>query len=534
MFARNQNILGAKGSFYPHESLWHDKNALERFRYENCECGDEPPPIYEHTNAGPSVNLHKVINAYITSYHNADPENFPRHYFPFMAYVYVTDPLYEVNLKAGEEDDTGWYIVPDLWHDKFWTDVIERAFLVLSDGVEIEDRWSYSNVPIDGPYVSFHGGPDENEPVLVVPGHWRCHAPAGLCNYKELVAVSFGYDVPWTWRAPVPEWGHITFQRPWLRALLAQKYDPGVDDPVPPARMVFVETMVELYGEEGEEQWNSAYPDYQIDFWRLADDEEPDPVTKRYLETIDPTGGYGVQENHYRYPDDCFPGDCGDGPPYTFGNWLRLYDDDLGKKLSLRNAKSFTLEMTKRYHEVAIDAVRFFDPNHLIFSECDNWLSGSGEGIYEPDKLIYQVLHSGGEFNTEPGDRISALMTQMYPTIPEEGESYQGTGLISYFSRCKQFVDIQENLLTGGYVTQPFPILIGSFTDNANWEKEWEYNWIYRTGGQTCPIQGVPRVDPNWLMYAPTPHGYDDNGDKYCLDPRMYTGSSTETGLLRG
>ena len=544
MFKNNINILGPKGSFYPGETKWFDKNARKRYDYEDCECKDTPAPVYKNKEAGPSVNLHKIINEYITSYHNADPSVYPRPYFPYMAYVYITTPTFEADLTAREGTVMpGWHMVPDLWHDLFWDEAMLKAFLVLSDGVEIEDRWAYSNVAIDAPYVSFHGGPDETEPVLVVPGHWKCHRPAGLFNKKQVVAVSLGYDVPWKWRTPEASWDHIMYQRTWIRALLAQKYRPDPPNPVPygykpipPARTAFVEAMIEQVGINNIAAWNDKYPDFAVSYWYLADDPAPEPDPEDNLETRDLTGGYGGESDYFRFSEDCFPGEEPGSEYDSFGDWLRHYEDprdpDLGEILLTDDAEYFTLKMSEKYHETAIDAIRFFDPNHLIFSECDNWLAGSHPTKYKPVYQLNQILHSEGEFNEEPGDKISAIVSQIYPNVPERGVEYPpDIDLISYHSRANEFVNIQLTLLDEGKISTPFPVLVGSFTLNANWEKGWSYNWE-EGGEQNCPIQGEPRVDQDWLKFAPVPHGWDNN-EKECLNPKKYGRSSTETGLLR-
>jgi len=75
------------------------------------------------------------------------------------------------------------------------------------------------------------------------------------------------------------------------------------------------------------------------------------------------------------------------------------------------------------------------------------------------------------------------------------------------------------------------PALIGSFTLNANWEKNWGYNWIFEKYGdeQRCPHIGARGNPEPWLIFIGAFfHNMYDIG----LEEGVGTTSSTNWGLV--
>ena len=550
-FAKNINTMGAKSNDEVNDTEWFDQDAEENYPTD-CIDSEHRHHLFGTAKIGESVYLHKEVNARLGNKHDEEPEDFPRTYFPYLTYIYITQPLYKNKLVSFKKDSTmpGWQMVPDVWNPYFAQESFLKTFLVLSDGVPESGRWEY----YDGDYPDVVSSPT---PVLRLPDFWQCHAPQAMKDQQALIAIILGYDVPHYWgEVKLPSQDHVSLLRTWMRALLAQRYDPADDFPIPPARTEFVDAMcfqyttdVGLTKEEGIPIWNHFYSGYEIDFWYLADDPSPEPDLDRILETKDLFDVDQGDEHSYRYPDGYFPNE----PDGTYANWLQdPNQDDLGSLLNhqpvtlpipyqnrhqtISDAESFKKKMTEKHHQVAIDAIRFFDPNHMIFSECSNWTSGRMSGNfdnYDPSGVIQKIMETRG--NHFPDDKISAMTTQIYPQVPEKDvELADEDGFyVSYKTKCGNIFHIVKEIYNNTDPHLIVPFLIGSYTIHADWEKEWDFNWDYGGSNQRCPWEDDEyRIIDDWLEYAPLPHG-DRNvqGDRRtCLEPTSYR--YTETGLL--
>ena len=558
-FAKNINTLGAKANFAPGDAGWYHPDAKADFDTVTGECS-APGGGYGHKihgrRVGESARLHKRVNQYLPGKHASEPDSFPHNYFPFLSYVYITEPLYRSKLESGS-NMPGWQMVPDVWHDNFEYESYLKAFLVLSDGAEIEGRWEYSEIDtsIDDPEVA-------EDSVLVVPYFWECHQPDSLLNHQALIAVILGYDVPHYWGDVKPStMSHVCYLRPWMRALLAQRYDPSQIDTIPPARTAFVDAMVAQY-DTTVSYWNQSYPavtngyDYTIDFF-YKKDAEPDTELDRILETKDLLSDF--EEGYtFRYPDGCFPGEPGDS---TFTDWLRAPgQNDLGLLLhsepntfgpfeqTCSDAEAFKKKISEKYHQVAIDAIRFFDPNHMIFSECSNWTAGRPSGgwkDYDPSGLIQTIIETRGNYFNGNDDRIFAITTQVYPDVPEMNvidviqendppDPPDTTFCKSYHSKCQDIYHIAKTVYNNTPDSLIVPFLMGSYTIHADWEKEWDFNYWDKEGGQPCGwIDSLYRESDDWLKNAPYPHrvdGVEPDSVMACVRSKSYR--YTETGLL--
>ena len=539
-FEKNINTMGAESNIEENDTKWFDRLAEEH--YPGCAGSEHKHFLFGSAKIGESVLLSKTVNDSLEIQSNADPGGFPRPYFPYLSYIYITQPLYESKLISWRKDDTkpGWQMVPDVWHPNFQDESYLKSFLVLSDGLQgySGGRWVYDDT--DLPFVE-----TGDEPVLHIPDFWECHAPAALKDQHALIAIILGYDVPHYWGSVNPSvQGHVSLLRPWMRALLAQRYDPNHEHEIPPARTEFVNVMKEQYG-ENTGFWNTVYPDYEIDNWYLIE-AGPNPDYDRILETMDLFYAEQGDENNYRYPDGYFPNEPDGG---TFAEWLEspvpANQLDLGYQLKhqpqpehegvqqiISDAEAFRKKLAEKHHQVAIDAIRFFDPNHMIFSECSNWTTGRPTETfenYDPSGTIQTIMETYGQHF--PDDKISAITTQIYPTVPEANVEKPGTGhnFRSFNSKCTDIARIVRNIHEKSVGELIVPFLIGSYTFHADWEKKWDFNW----NRNNCPWEDDEyRVDDDWLINAPLPHRIEGVMPDLpaCALPSFYI--YTETGLL--
>ena len=518
MFENNLNALGPRCCFDDwYEEERYRKNAKDYYDYNTEVCA---PPLPEEDEpyssmGGSSTLVPVLVNKNIEDYHTNDPDTYPRPYYPFVSYLYISNPL---------TDEGSWMQLPDVFNDWFWQRSILRAFLILSDGVEPTGGWVYSEVDgEDVPFIDASGR-------LVVPGFWRCHQPSGLFDEKGLVCISLGFDTAWRWELENDDW--IGNLRPWLRRILAQQHDENDEPPAPPGRTAFAQEMKDKYlaeasyvYEDAITAWNQNYsiPGYAI-YYFLWDDvpeeERPTTTNDQVLERLDSTNGSFIVN---RYPD------YSENPPPeepTFGQVLRTHTEDLGSYLSDEDAVAFMIAISEKFHEVAIDAVRYFDDHHLIFSENDNWESFDtfidGGEVTHP--ILRSIAAARGSAEFFPDERIAGITSNLYSMIPEhipgsEYDSYYDEFL--FYDSAMRYIHETEGRI--------MPVLGGEFTAHADWEREFRHNWDYGGGQQRCPL-GDKQLDPEgWMIYAPYPHGWDNHGNS-CQEPREY--HYTESGLL--
>lgn len=179
------------------------------------------------------MRLQKSVNRKLPgqAYHGGNPEDFPHPFFPFTAYLYISNPI---------KPNLSWNKCPDVFSELFEYEEYLRAFLFISDGdPDNHGHWFYSDDP-DLDYAKYN----TNESKLEVPGFWRCHNPNGLCNEHALICYNLGFDVPWRWKLTTQENDYIIHYRPWPRMIIAQEYS----DPTPPGRVKFAEIMRDLPG----------------------------------------------------------------------------------------------------------------------------------------------------------------------------------------------------------------------------------------------------------------------------------------------
>ena len=518
LFSHNINTIGSRSSFDGYgESLWFNKSAKGNYDYDTRLCDDQVTTGYRYYNAGSSTLLHKVVNYELPDYHDDYPDDYPHPFFPYTAYLYFSQPLkIEISLC----------MVPDVFSDEFERDAYFRAFLFISDGdPENHGRWYYSdNEDLD--YAEINAANDS----LEVPGFWKCHNPNGLCNERALICYNLGFDVPWGWDLKdTPCW--IGERRPWIRVLLGRNYDDSKDPKVPPARHKFAELMkVHYVAKEGNYDdavaaWNDEYYDdqteegFRIDYFCIIDCNEP-TGEEVFLETIDSNVPEDIIDITRYPPDDCPPVEgCDENElrDWLTGDW----DSDLGYVLTDDDAEVFKVAISDEYHSTAIDAIRFFDENHLIFSENINW---EAMRIDDSKAILLSIANARGHEFT--GEDFDAITGQFYSKIPEEipgNDTYHSyKDEFGYYKDCLDFV-----FTNSGRV---MPVLNGEFTSHADWENLMDYN-IFVVPGDTikCPIvEGQQIPGKLKVCYAPFPHGVSQ-GENNCLNPNNY--HYTESGL---
>ena len=519
LFSHNINTIGSRSSFAGYsEQKWYNQNAELRYNQDGT-CDDPEEGDFIYYNAGSSVLLHKVVNHYLPGEHSEDPDDYPHPFFPYTAYLYFSQPLkVEISLC----------MVPDVFSEEFERDAYFRAFLFISDGdPENHGRWYYSENP-DLDYAEINAANDS----LEVPGFWKCHNPNELCNERALICYNLGFDVPWGWDLKdTPCW--IGERRPWIRVLLGRNYDDSKDPAVPPARHKFAELMRDYYKAKHNDDYNDAiaawnYGDplihddgyalqgFGIDYFCIIDCDEP-TGEEVFLETIDSNVPESMIDITRYPPDDCPPvegSDDNDLRDWLTGDW----DSDLGYVLTDEDAGVFKVAISDEYHSIAIDAIRFFDENHLIFSENINW-----EAMREQDSehIMLSIANARGHEFT--GEDFDAITGQFYSKIPEEihgNDDYHSyKDEFGYYKDCLEFVFEESGRI--------MPVLNGEFTSHADWENEMDYNMgIEPEVDPKCPVLEVAGGEK--VCFAPFPHGVSQ-GENNCLNPKNY--HYTESGL---
>ena len=421
-------------------------------------------------------------------------------------------------------------MVPDVFCEEFKRDAYLRAFLFISDGdPENHGRWFYSDNP-DLDYAEYNTAKDS----LEVPGFWKCHNPNGLCNEHALICYNLGFDVPWGWELKdMPCW--IGERRPWIRILLGRNYNPEKEPKVPPARLKFAELMKDKYKSENNDDYNEAiaawnyeyYDDqteegFRIDYFCVNDCATPggDEV---FLETIDsqvpPESIDPILDILPYYPPEDCTSECCNGDGNALKNWLTGdWDSDLGYVLTNEDAGVFKVAISDEYHSIAIDAIRFFDENHLIFTENINW-----QAMRKVDSkhILLSIANARGHKFT--GEDFDAITGQFYSKIPEDipgDDTYHSYwDEFDYYRKCLDFV-----FNNSGRV---MPVLNGEFTSHADWENEMDYNMgIEPEVDPKCPVLEVEIAEK--VCFAPIPHGVSQ-GENNCLNPNNY--HYTESGL---
>lgn len=183
----------------------------------------------------------------------------------------------------------------------------------------------------------------------------------------------------------------------------------------------------------------------------------------------------------------------------------------------------FMVAVSDEYHATAIDAVRFFDENHMIFSENVNW---EGIGEQYSKHILLSIARAEGYYHKGPNDVIAAITGQFYSLIPEEipdDDRYH-----SYFDEFDEYKILVEHIYDNTDPHCIMPLLNGEFTIHADWEYEMDYNiTVEPTDPAKCPVISESYGGVK-VCFAPFPHGIED-GINDCNNPRNY--SYTETGL---
>jgi hypothetical protein len=311
---------------------------------------------------------------------------------------------------------------------------------------------------------------DDN--TLVLPYQWYVyHNPQGLKADKNLIGVFLGNDAYWNYLTN-PDKG-LFFKFYWGRKIMTMACNQN-NNPPTPGKKAFARIMENWYSQGG--------PDSAVDRWNA-----------NYAPTFHINSFDDLANNFYIYFPETSQGE-NDLKEFLKSFPLVQPNKDIGWFLNNEDRRVFMDSLAERFYAVATQSIRWFDTNHLIFSDR-----------YMPRVVLPANIQKS--IATQACKYCDALSFHVYPEHPGWFKAPMGPDSIIYI-----YNSIPSNWKK--------PFIMDEITVQADYERGWDICLTYQSD-PLIPNKGIAHPCGNL------------NGQKdfYCDEYSFYSGT-TETGCL--